>query len=75
MWLGILEGLLLAFGVMLVIGLIGEYSKSGLWKLSTRTLELMVIIGVAGELLADGGIFLLSRRLLRFRVLHSTQPR
>lgn len=62
-WLGISEGLLLAFGALLVIGLVGEYSKSDRWKRFVRTFELMVIIGVAGELLADGGIFLLSGRL------------
>jgi hypothetical protein len=63
LWLGISEGLLLAFGALLVIGLIGEYSKSDRWKPFVRAFERMVIIGVAGELLADGGIFLLSRRL------------
>jgi hypothetical protein len=57
------EALLLAFGVLLVIGLVGEYSKSERWKAHVRKFEMMVIIGVAGELVADGGIFLFSAHL------------
>lgn len=54
---------LLLFGLMLVVGLIGEYAKSEKWKKHLRLFELFVIIGVAGELLADGGIFLFSKHL------------
>lgn len=61
--LEISEILLLLFGVLLVIGLIGEYAKTKRWKKYIRTFEMFVIVGVAGELIADGGIFLFSRRL------------
>src|SRR5438874_8898702 len=54
---------LLLFGLLLVIGLIGEYAKSERWKKHVRTFELFVIIGVAGELFADGAIFLFSTHL------------
>ncbi len=54
---------LLAFGLLLVIGLIGESAKSDKWRSRHRLFELMVIIGVAGELLADGGIFVFSKHL------------
>jgi hypothetical protein len=63
LWLAVFEFSLLAFGAVLVIGLVGEYSESDRWKRFVKAFELMVILGVAGELLADGGIFLLSRRL------------
>src|SRR5262245_39271142 len=60
--LHISEVLLLVFGIVLVIGLIGEY-----WELDRKKLwGLLVIIGVAGELLADGGIFAFSERLQTF---------
>jgi hypothetical protein len=42
-------------------GLIGEYRES--LKRWEKVFELFVIIGVAGEFLADGGIFALSRHL------------
>jgi hypothetical protein len=54
---------LLAFGIVLVIGLLGEYSKSEKWQAHKKLFEMLVILGVAGELLADGGIFLWSKRL------------
>lgn len=47
---------------MLVVGIIGEY-KLPSWHHRVKTFELLVLIGVAGELIADGGIFLFSRRL------------
>lgn len=55
------ELVLFLFGLLLVAGLIGEYSPR--WKSATRAFELLVIIGVAGELVADGGIFLFSEHL------------
>ena len=61
--LDISEIALLLFGVLLVVGLVGEYAKSERWKRHVRIFEMFVIIGVAGELLADGGIFLFSRHL------------
>ncbi len=60
-WLGVFEILLLLFGVLLVVGLIGEYRES--LKPWVKVFEMFVILGVAGELLADGGIFALSRHL------------
>ncbi len=57
------EIVLLLFGVLLTVGLIGEYAKSERWKRLVKTFEMLVIIGVAGELLADGGIFLFSSHL------------
>ncbi len=61
--LDISEIALLLFGVLLVIGLIGEYAKAERWRKHTRAFEMFVIIGVAGELWADGGIFLFSSHL------------
>jgi hypothetical protein len=57
------EGVLLLFGVVLVVGLVGEYAEGSWWKRREKIFELCVIIGVAGELLADGAIFRLSERL------------
>jgi hypothetical protein len=57
------EIVLLLFGVLLTVGLIGEYAKSERWKRHVKIFEMLVIIGVAGELLADGGIFLFSSHL------------
>jgi hypothetical protein len=57
------EVVLLLFGILLTVGLIGEYAKSERWRKHVKTFELFVIIGVAGELLADGGIFLFSSHL------------
>ena len=61
------EWMLLVFGILLVMGLIGERKTD---KRSTichkrwyRRFELFVIIGVVGELLGDGGIFFSSRKL------------
>lgn len=48
---------------VLVIGIVGEYAKSDKWRAHLRAFEVLVVIGVAGELFADGGIFLFSRRL------------
>jgi hypothetical protein len=60
-WLSVSEIVLLLFGVLLVIGLVGEYRET--LKRWVKVFEMFVIIGVAGELLADGGIFALSRHL------------
>lgn len=61
--LDISEIALLIFGAVLVIGLVGEYAESGKWKRWQKLFALLVIGGVAGELLADGGVFVFSRRL------------
>jgi hypothetical protein len=55
------EVFLFLFGAVLVLGLIGEYRES--WKRHIKKFEMLVIIGVAGELLADGGVFFFSERL------------
>jgi hypothetical protein len=55
------EVVLLVFGVLLTAGLIGEYVER--WKKWAKLFLMLVIIGVAGELIADGGIFLFSRQL------------
>jgi hypothetical protein len=57
------ELIVLLFGVLLVVGLIGELAKSARWKARVRLFEIMVIVGVAGELFGDGGIFVFSERL------------
>jgi hypothetical protein len=54
--------MLLVSGVLLVIGLIGEY-KLPFWHPRLEFFELLVLIGCAGELLADGGVFVFSERL------------
>jgi hypothetical protein len=59
--LDISELTLLLFGIVLVAGLVGEYIES--WKKKIKLFEILVIIGVAGELLADGGIFHFSKQL------------
>jgi len=61
--LEISEIALFLFGVLLVVGLIGEYAESEKWKRYVKTFEMCVIIGVAGELFTDGGIFVFSNRL------------
>lgn len=61
MALDVSEIVLLIFGAILVLGLVGEYCE-GL-KRWIKLFELLVIFGVAGELLADGGIFAFSKRL------------
>jgi hypothetical protein len=57
------EFALLVFGIVLVIGLVGEYAKSDRWRKHVKKFEMMVILGVAGELIADGGVFLFSGHL------------
>jgi hypothetical protein len=59
--------LLFIFGTVLVIGLIGEHKTdekhTERQKVWYKRFELMVIIGVAGELFADGGLFVFSQHL------------
>ncbi len=61
--LDISEWVLLLFGAVLGVGIIGEYAKSKWWRNRIRCWQICVIVGVLGELLSDGGIFLFSRRL------------
>jgi hypothetical protein len=65
--LDVSEYALLLFGVILALGIIGEYAKSEKWKSRKRTFEILVIIGVAGEIFADGGIFLFSLQTISDR--------
>src|ERR1700730_16205672 len=60
--LEISEWALLLFGILLVIGIVGEI-RSGEWSVRLHMFELLVLWGVCGELLADGGIFLFSTHL------------
>ena len=57
------EVALLLFGLLLVVGLVGEYSESDHWKKYVKVFEMLVILGVAGELFADAGVFAFSARL------------
>jgi len=57
------EVALLLFGLLLVVGLVGEYSESDRWKKYVKVFEMLVILGVAGELIADAGVFAFSARL------------
>ena len=63
--LDISEWILLIFGLVLVIGIFGEYKKvprcMATWP--KAVFEILVMIGVAGELCGDGGVFLFSRQL------------
>ncbi|MFL6350239.1 MAG: hypothetical protein ACJ74Z_00085, partial [Bryobacteraceae bacterium] len=61
--LHISEVLLFLFGVVLILGLLGEYQESEYWKKRLKIFELMVIIGVVGELWADGAIFMFSEQV------------
>jgi hypothetical protein len=56
------EAGLLLFGLIVVVGLIGEI-KLPSWHLRLKLFELLVIIGVAGELICDGGVFVFSEHL------------
>jgi hypothetical protein len=68
--LHISELTVLVFGALLVVGLIGEEAKSAIWQARKRWFVIMIIVGVAGELLGDGGIFVFSERLQRIDEHH-----
>ena len=59
--LDVSEYALILFSALVVLGLIGEHAER--WKKHIKFFEVLVIIGVAGELLADGGVFLFSSQL------------
>lgn len=61
-WLEISEYALLAFALVVVVGLIGEH-KLPFWHARIKFFEVLVVIGCGGEVLADGGIFMFSRQL------------
>ena len=56
------EGSLLASGILLVIGIFGEY-RLPFWHHRLHIFEALVLVGCAGELIADGGVFLFSEHL------------
>lgn len=56
------EYALLVFALLVVVGLIGE-NKLPWWHHRLKIFEILVTIGCAGELLADGGVFVFSRHL------------
>jgi hypothetical protein len=64
-WLVASEILLLVATLVLIVGLIGEWRDSEAWKTSIwyKLAKLAVIVGVAGELFGDAGIFETSARL------------
>ncbi len=59
------EYALLFFGLVLVVGIFGEYKKvpKRFARWPKELFEILVMVGVAGELLGDGGVFLFSHRL------------
>ena len=57
------EWILLIFGLILCLGIVGEYVNKKWWTDRERLWQICVIVGVLGELLADGSIFLFSHRL------------
>ena len=61
-WLGVSEWSLLLFALLVVAGLVEEH-RHPWWHPRTELFALMVVIGCAGELLSDGGVFFFSRHL------------
>lgn len=61
-WLDTSEWLLLLFGIILVVGIVGEIRLPE-WHHRLKTFEILVLVGVLGELAADGGMFFFSSRL------------
>lgn len=64
--LDVSEWSLLVFGLILAVGALGEYKMLPgilLKIIRHRAFELMVAIGIAGEFIGDGGVFLFSRML------------
>ena len=64
------EGMEIAFAVglglttlMVVVGLAGEYSKRDRWKRYIHIFEMLVVLGVAGEMVTESGAFWYSLRL------------
>jgi hypothetical protein len=64
------EGMEIAFAIglflttlMVVVGLLGEYKESEWWKRNVRVFEILVVLGVAGEMITETGAFWYSLRL------------
>jgi chloramphenicol 3-O-phosphotransferase len=59
------EVLLLLSGLVLLVGIWGEYRKGEKWKKYLVVFQVMVLAGIGVELLADAGVFLFSESLQR----------
>jgi hypothetical protein len=64
------EGMEIAFAIglclttlMVVVGLLGEYKTGDWWKRRVRIFEMLVVLGVAGEMVTETGAFWYSLRL------------
>jgi len=62
MEIGFAVGLFLTT-LMVVIGLMGEYRKGDWWKRNVHIFEMLVVLGVAGEMVTESGAFWYSLRL------------
>jgi hypothetical protein len=64
-WLDISEWFLLICGLLLLIGIFGEYDKlpKRLFPFSEATFAMLVMLAIAGELVGDGGVFIFSSHL------------
>jgi hypothetical protein len=49
--------------LMVVLGLAGEYKKGDWWKRNLHVFEMLVVLGVAGEMVTETGAFWYSLRL------------
>ena len=49
--------------LLVVIGLMGEYRKGDWWKRNVHIFEMLVVLGVAGEMVTESGAFWYSLRL------------
>jgi len=62
--LDISEWFLLACGLLLVVGIFGEYEKLPRWfAWSKTTFATLVMLAIAGEFFGDAGVFIFSRHL------------
>ena len=61
-WLSASEWTLLISGIVLAMGIIGEI-RAWMWGSWKKRFEYMVLLGVMGELIADGGVFFFSSQL------------
>lgn len=77
------EGMEIAFAVglflttlMVVVGLIGEYRKGAWWKRHLHIFEMLVVLGVVGEMFTETGAFwysLKTQALAGFEIANATK--
>ena len=67
------ELLLLLFAALVAVGVLGETFNSAYWQPWHRTFAIVVFIGVAGEMIADAGVFISSARLQEIQGAELTQ--